>query len=105
MTVKGDAMLDALNRWCRYVDPVECSKITSFLLFTGIPAKVWSENTSTFPAYRIVNDKGWKVSNDVGRKINMLLGPHYKTIIKTWCIKHQVDTADATISDLEMRYL
>lgn len=38
----------------------------------------------------VTTDKGYKVSDLEAHRAHMLLGPHYKTIIKAWLIREGI---------------
>ena len=79
MTLNYTELLAAYHRWCEVCDPLEISSTAAFKQYLqySIPHNYTPEIE--------VDEEGYT-------KIQYLLGPHYKTIIRMWCAQHGVDT-------------
>ena len=81
--IKHDDACTAMTRWFEICDPVEETPITCFLMFSGMNRRQYTTHA--------LYSENWYLDEEVAAKIQMLLGVHYKAIIKAWCIKYKID--------------
>lgn len=80
MKIAGDQIIHAYHRW-RSVNDSEWEGWRKLL------------GVNHFKSYSSIGGKNWyDISDEAGRRINMLNGPHWETIIKAWKVQDE-DTA------------
>ena len=79
----------ASDRWFEVCDPHKRDSVTALAQFTGLK----------MGQYEISNDGIFLAGNEETQsRIQMLLSPDYRTIIKAWCAKYKVDVKDENIT-------